>query len=50
MVDNYEGTRYMFDHAYYTTSDPAFIPHMYDTSLFTNQTSDVLDGYGAYSA
>ena len=50
MVDNYESTRYMYDHAYYTTSYPAFIPHMYDTSLFTNQTSDVLDGYDPYSA
>ena len=50
MLDNYEGTRYMFDHAYYTTSYPAFIPHIYDTSLFVNQTSDVIDGYDKYSA
>jgi len=50
MVNNYDdATRYCFDHAYYTTSYPAFIPAMYDTSLFNTETSDVKDGYGTYS-
>ena len=49
MLDNYESTRWMFDHAYHSTSYPTFIPHMYDTSLFTNQTGDVIEGYDKYS-
>tara|TARA_B100002052_G_scaffold51921_1_gene45140 strand:+ start:99 stop:1592 length:1494 start_codon:yes stop_codon:yes gene_type:complete len=50
MINNYDDpTRYCFDHAYYTTSYPAYIPAMYDTSLFNTETSDVKDGYDPMS-
>ena len=50
MTNNYDDpTRYCFDHAYYTTSYVAYIPAMYNTSLFNTETSDIKDGYDPVS-